>query len=114
MLLHYVLYYLAWAGFFFVMMRFGCGSHVMGHGPHHGTSTPDQTPASGGRSAVPETAIDPVCGMMVQTASAKTAAYQGRIVYFCSQTCRDKFEAAPQTHMNAIGTGSSQKEHRHG
>ena len=25
-----VLYYLAWAGLFFVMMRYGCGAHVMG------------------------------------------------------------------------------------
>ena len=27
-----VLYLLLFAGFFAVMMRFGCGAHVMGHG----------------------------------------------------------------------------------
>jgi hypothetical protein len=26
---------LFWAGMFFVMMRFGCGAHIMGHGHHH-------------------------------------------------------------------------------
>ena len=36
-----VLYFLVWALAFFVMMRFGCGSHVMGHGHHHGSSASD-------------------------------------------------------------------------
>jgi len=29
-----VLFFLFWAGLFFVMMRFGCGAHIMGHGRH--------------------------------------------------------------------------------
>ena len=29
-----ILYLLAFAGFFMLMMRFGCGSHVMGHNQH--------------------------------------------------------------------------------
>ena len=29
-----LLYLFLSAGFFFVMMRFGCGAHVMGHGQH--------------------------------------------------------------------------------
>ena len=109
-----VLYYLAWAGLFFVMMRYGCGSHVMGHGHHRGAFTPHQTPGPPDRKSLQETAIDPVCGMTVQIATAKTAASQGQIVYFCSQKCRDKFEAAPQTFMNAIAADSSLKEHHDG
>ena len=29
-----VLYLLLFAGFFVLMMRYGCGAHVMGHGQH--------------------------------------------------------------------------------
>jgi hypothetical protein len=27
-----LLYFAVWAGLFFLTMRYGCGSHVMGHG----------------------------------------------------------------------------------
>lgn len=92
------LYFLGWAGVFALMMRFGCGAHVMGHG--HGHAGP-----SGGTGDVPhddsvtapEKAVDPVCGMPVRTAEAKTSAYQGQVYYFCSPICREKFEAAPAT-----------------
>ena len=29
------LYFLLWGVFFFVIMRFGCGAHIMGHGHGH-------------------------------------------------------------------------------
>ena len=29
------LYFLLWGVFFFMMMRFGCGAHIMGHGHGH-------------------------------------------------------------------------------
>ncbi len=35
------LYFLLWGAFFFVMMRFGCGAHIMGHGHRHSASKPD-------------------------------------------------------------------------
>ena len=28
------LYFLLWGAFFFIIMRFGCGAHIMGHGRH--------------------------------------------------------------------------------
>lgn len=73
MQLQNVLYFLVWAGLFFVMMRFGCGAHVMGHGHHHGGSDPgdDHGPGSSPRWAPPDTSIDPVCGRTIQTAGAK-------------------------------------------
>ena len=30
-----LVYFLIWGGLFFLMMRFGCGAHIMGHGKNH-------------------------------------------------------------------------------
>ena len=86
-------YLLVWALFFFFMMRFGCGAHIMGHG-HHGRHR--QGDGSGDRLREPAMAVDPVCGMTVATQGAKSSLYRGKAYYFCSATCRDKFEATPQ------------------
>lgn len=40
------LYFLLWGAFFFVMMRFGCGAHIMGHGHRRGSNTSDSAPMS--------------------------------------------------------------------
>jgi len=41
-------------------------------------------------------AIDPVCGMQVQTAAAPATSRHGdEQVFFCSDRCRERFEAAP-------------------
>jgi uncharacterized membrane protein YraQ (UPF0718 family)/YHS domain-containing protein len=41
-------------------------------------------------------AIDPVCGMQVQTANAPARTrYKGRTYYFCADRCRERFEADP-------------------
>ena len=38
-----LLYLLLFGGFFLLMMRFGCGAHIMGHGQHgqHGAQGDD-------------------------------------------------------------------------
>lgn len=42
-------------------------------------------------------AKDPVCGMQVEAAHAPaTARHAGRTVHFCSEHCRDRFEADPE------------------
>jgi YHS domain-containing protein len=108
-----ILYYVFWAGLFFVVMRFGCGAHIMGHGRHHGASEPDHAP----RTSVPsvqDRVTDLVCGMILQASAAKTAAYQGQIYYFCSQDCREKFEAAPESYVKSASVASLEKEHQHG
>ena len=103
-----LIYFLVVAALFLFMMRFGCGAHVMGHGRHHGRSD-----RSGDGGQPPARATDLVCGMTVETASAKSSLYQGRAYYFCSAACRDKFEASPQAF--AKGESSSQmKEMEHG
>ena len=41
-------------------------------------------------------ALDPVCGMQVESAHAPASAqHEGRAVYFCSDRCHDRFVAAP-------------------
>lgn len=112
-----LLYFLLWAGLFFLMMRLGCGSHVMGHGHHGGgSSTGHRHPEGGGGGAgsTPETAVDPVCGMTVKTAEAKTAVHQGQAYYFCSPVCRDKFEASPASYLKGAAAAPAPMEHRHG
>jgi xanthine dehydrogenase accessory factor len=55
----------------------------------------------------PETheAIDPVCGMTVQVASARyRATHEGRTYYFCSAGCREAFLADPVSVLEAEPT----------
>lgn len=99
-----LLYFVAWALLLFLMMRFGCGAHVMGHS--HGQ-------AGGRRALPPEKAVDPVCGMTVNPANAKPSVYAGDIYYFCSSACRDKFEASPSAFIGRDGK-TAQMEHHHG
>ena len=42
----------------------------------------------------PETEMvqDPVCGVYVPLESAFTLSYQGKVYYFCSSACREKFQ----------------------
>ena len=111
-----VIYFLIWAGIFALMMRFGCGAHVMGHGHRHDESAGERghTPENSASLNPPERDVDPVCGMSIRTAEAKSAVYAGRAYYFCSQTCREKFEAAPSNYLKAQGLGSMPEEHHHG
>ncbi len=110
MQLQNVLYFLAWAVFFFLMMRFGCGAHVMGHHHHHTESDS----ADRGSWTPPGQARDPVCGMTVQTAQAKSTVLAGHVYYFCSQDCRNTFEADPARYAQARGSAKSRQEHTHG
>ena len=99
-LLRDILYFAVWAGFIFLMMRYGCGAHIMGHGHHHGaTGSDDHGGDSNMRWVPPDRAVDPVCGMTVQTAGAKSTVHDGHVYYFCSQDCRAKFEAAPTSYL---------------
>ena len=68
-------------------MTDGEAGHMHGHGV---TEAPD---AEG-------IAIDPVCGMKVDTATAKHRfEHDGRPVFFCSARCREKFIAAPANYL---------------
>jgi len=113
-----LVYFLIWGAFIFFMMRFGCGAHVMGHGRHHGGGRSDNLPLAGGAHwAPPGTAVDPVCGMNVEPAKSKSTVHDGHVYYFCSQDCREKFEASPKAFSagNAIPLQNIEHsdEHRH-
>lgn len=46
------------------------------------------------------TAIDPVCGMTVDPATARrTSEYQGTTLYFCSPGCKKAFDADPASYV---------------
>ena len=107
-----LLYFLLWGAFFFVMMRFGCGSRVMGHSHRHAGMMPDAARTPGGEP-VPAKAIDPVCGMNIATAGARTALHDGKVYYFCSQSCREKFEASPQACLTGRSNQPQKMEPRH-
>jgi YHS domain-containing protein len=93
------------AGALVLMMRYGgCGDHAMGHAYGRGGFGSGNTGPAGGGS--PQREVDPVCGMTVDKATAKSAVHQGQVYYFCSQACREKFEAAPATYATKAGAGA--------
>lgn len=101
-----ILYFALSALLFFVLMRFGCGAHVMGHGSRHRHD--------GGARDLPEKATDPVCGMDVEPKTAKTSVHDGRTYYFCSTNCREKFEAAPNSYTKGGASRPAPMETHHG
>ena len=50
-----------------------------------------------------QTAIDPVCGMTVDPATAIKRAHDGRTYYFCSEGCANAFESDPHAHEAPAG-----------
>lgn len=101
---------LVWGGRSLLMMRFGCGAHIMGGHGHHGGHGGDKDASAGGPVK------DPVCGMGVDSSQAAAAsAYAGRTYYFCSASCRDKFEKDPERYAAAGTQGQSPEGgHHHG
>lgn len=95
-----LIYFLIWGAAIFLMLRFGCGAHVMGHSRHGGEAR-----AKGGadpgelRWVPPGSDVDPVCGKTVHPDRAKPSVHDGRVYYFCSRECRELFEAAPQLYV---------------
>ncbi len=100
------------AGIFALMMRFGCGAHVMGHRGKHDASSNE----SGGASAIspnqPIQSTDPVCEMSVDIARAKSAVHDGHAYYFCSKEWREIRSRARQlyqsrNHPSTVAKGAS-------
>ena len=52
--------------------------------------------------------IDPVCGMEIEEAQAPAKTeFEGRTYYFCSESCRDEFEANPQLYAPNVSAPST-------
>lgn len=84
---------LLFAAFFYLMMRYGCGAHMVhGHrrGGHQGTESGSGKPSR-----------DPVCGMEVDAGHGYAEVFAGREYRFCSRKCLDKFDGNPQQFAHA-------------
>ncbi len=93
----------------FVMMRFGGGAHMAGHG--HGGHEGETRPAEGLKNlrwVPPREDTDPVCGKTVIPDKAKSSIYDGQVYYFCSRECREAFEVVPVTHVGRAALPKSQ------
>lgn len=93
--------FLLFAGFFYLMMRFGCGAHAVhgGHGGHGGGGHEGH----GGHGDQEASAKDPVCGMGVEPGQGYSKIHEGREVRFCSRNCLDKFDKEPQRYLSERG-----------
>lgn len=77
---------LLFAVFFYIMMRFGCGAHMI-HGGHNyeGSQT---------------NPVDPVCNQEVDVNEGYGMMYKERLYRFCSRTCLEKFDNDPDYFIN--------------
>ncbi len=93
---------LIFAGLFFVMMRYGCGAHMM-HG-HQGSHEHDR------QNKNQQKHIDPVCGMEVDVEQGYGKMHDGNLYRFCSRDCLDKFEADPEQYLKNQDHGGHHHE----
>lgn len=106
-----LIYFVVWAALIFLMMRLGCGRHVMGHGDSPGRMRDGSQPPQDLLWVPPEQDTDPVCGKTVTTDKAKPSVFGGYVYYFCSRECREAFEAAPELYVGRRITGTKELEH---
>lgn len=100
-----IFYFLFWAAFIFLMMRFGCGAHIMGHEHNHtgqGNKDGESSAQSTRKWIAPEKDLDPVCQKKIRTENAKPSLHNGIVYFFCSRECREIFEAAPHLYVDTL------------
>lgn len=114
-----LLYFLLWGGALFLLMRFGCGAHVMGHGYDHDKAAhkDDDQPEQAGTRALqwipPAEDVDPICKKSVKTDTAKLSVHEGGVYYICSSEYRERFEAAPEQYLNSLTMGPQPQLENH-
>ena len=60
------------------------------------------------------TAIDPVCHMEVEIATAEyTYEYNDQTYYFCAPGCRHSFKQDPEKYLRGDGNGHEGHDHEH-
>ncbi|MFQ5901002.1 MAG: YHS domain-containing protein [Thermodesulfobacteriota bacterium] len=80
--------------FYFMMRKGGCGMGMMGHS-HSGQG---EGHSHGGHTDTSKKDIrkDPVCEMGIEIDHARfISSYQDRTFYFCSESCKSRFEDTP-------------------
>ena len=78
--------FLIFAGVFYLIMRFGCGAHMIHGHQQHAKKTEQKH-------------IDPVCGMQVDPDQGYGITYERQLYRFCSRDCLDKFESEPEKYL---------------
>ncbi|HVO97218.1 MAG TPA: YHS domain-containing protein [Bryobacteraceae bacterium] len=58
----------------------------------------------------PKEAQDPVCGMMVDTATSPKSEYKGKTYYFCSLEDKKDFDKAPTTYIKVDKKDTTKKQ----
>ncbi len=81
---------LLFAGFFYLMMRIGCGAHMA-----HGHANKNQKDHGGHDVKY----VDPVCGMEVDVEQGYGKMHQGQLYRFCHRSCLDKFDSDPEKYL---------------
>ena len=96
-----LLWLLLWGAFFYFMMRFGCGAHMVhgDHGEHEGHAG-HGTGSGQGMDMGGNTTKDPVCGMEVPAGQGYSKMLNGREYRFDSRKCLDQFEADPTRYIS--------------
>lgn len=82
--------FILFAVFFYVMMRYGCGAHMI-HGHH---DSHDHGNSHGAKF------IDPVCGKEVEPDQGYGVMHEGNLYRFCSRECLDTFDEQTAKHRN--------------
>jgi YHS domain-containing protein len=89
---------LLFALFFYLMMRYGCGAHMIhGHGGDKHEGHDGHGDADGAKF------IDPVCDMEVELDQGYGMMYKGNLYRFCSRNCLDKFDHKPEKYLAKKG-----------
>ena len=79
----------------------GCSHEHTHDGPHGGSSS--VAPPRANEHGVEGKAKDPICGMLVNKATAMKSERGGRTYYFCSESCKQTFES-PETELKRMKT----------
>jgi len=81
--------------------------------PSH--STPSPKSCCGGHTPTADadatTALDPVCGMTVNPATARSAKVDAGTFFFCSQRCQERFQADPKKYLDVRKPASTPAGH---
>jgi YHS domain-containing protein len=96
---------LLFVGFFYLMMKFGCGAHVhgggCGHAGHHRQSgektSSGNIPSENTAADLKAITRDPVCGKDIEVGRAfRSVEYEPEAYYFCSKECLAEFKERPE------------------
>ncbi len=92
--------FLLFALLFYVMMRYGCGAHMI-HGHHDSHDH---------RNAHDAQFIDPVCGKEVNQNEGYGVMHESSLYRFCSRKCLDQFDDQPSFFIHKQEKGA---DHEH-